>query len=118
MLQDLAYHDVELRKENYRYNIETQTNDLLEEMISNIPSVKRTNNVLNNIHTIITRFLQLRQMASTFDENSNVKGIIKVTSEDRPLAEYLSDFKKFATKVSHATNTSAIDFVFVMLSIN
>jgi len=84
---------VNIDKEKYRYNIEAQTNDLLEEMISNIPSVKRTNNVLNNIHTIITRFLQLRQMASTFDENSNVKGIIKVTSEDRPLAEYLSDFK-------------------------
>jgi hypothetical protein len=84
---------VNIDKEKYRYNIEAQTNDLLEEMISNIPSIKRTNNVLNSIHTMISRFLQLRQIASTFDENSNVKGIIKVTSEDRPLAEYLSDFK-------------------------
>ena len=84
---------VNIDKEKYRYNIEVQTNDLLEEMISNVPSIKRTNNVLNNIHTIITRFLQLRKLASTFDENLNVKDIVKITSEDRPLAEYLADFK-------------------------
>jgi len=84
---------VNIDKEKYRYNIEAQTNDLLEEMLSGIPSIKRTNKVLNNIHTLITRFLQLRKMASTFDENENVNGVIKITAEDRPLAEYLSGFK-------------------------
>ncbi len=83
---------VNVDKDKYRYNIDAQTNDLLEEMISTVPILKRTNNVLNNIHTIITRFLQLRQMASTFDSNMNVNGVIKITSEDRPLAEYLSKF--------------------------
>ena len=80
-------------KDKYRYSIETQTNDMLEEMISTIPSSNRTNNVLNSIHIMITRFLQLRKVASTFDLNSNVTGIIKITAEDRPLAEYLADFK-------------------------
>ena len=42
---------------------------------------------------MITRFLQLRQIASTFDANKNVNGIVKRTAEDRPLAEYLADFK-------------------------
>ena len=84
---------VTVDKEKYRYNIEAQTNDMLEEMISSIPNSKRTNNVLNNIHTIIMRFIQLRKITSTFDVNKNVTGMIKITAEDRPLAEYLSQFK-------------------------
>lgn len=84
---------VSIDKDKYRYNIDTQTNDLLEEMISNIPNANRTNNVLNNIHIMITRFLQLRKISSTFDANNNINGIIKQTSEDRPLADYLSKLK-------------------------
>lgn len=84
---------VTIDKDKYRYNIETQTNDLLEEMISTIPNYKRTNNVLNSIHVMITRFLQLREISSTFDKNKNITGVIKRTAEDRPLAEYLADFK-------------------------
>jgi len=84
---------INIDKEKYRYNIESQSNDLLEELISGIPNSQRTNNVLNSIHIMITRFLQLRQMSSTFDLNKNINGIIKRSSEDRPLAEYLSDFK-------------------------
>lgn len=84
---------VAIDKDKYRFNIENQTNDLLEEMISTIPNYKRTNNVLNSIHIMITRFLQLRQISSTFDQNKNITGVIKRTSDDRPLAEYLSEFK-------------------------
>ena len=99
-LNDIEFGDVikveeyvNIDKEKYRYNIETQTNDLLEEMLSTIPNYKRTNNVLNSIHIMITRFLQLREISSTFDNNKNIIGIIKRTSDDRPLAEYLSEFK-------------------------
>jgi len=84
---------VAIDKDKYRYNIETQTSDLLEEMISNIPNYKRTNSVLNSIHTMITRFLQLREISSTFDKNKNITGVIKRDAEDRPLAEYLANFK-------------------------
>lgn len=84
---------VNIDKDKYRYNIEAQANDLLEEMIATIPNDRRTNNVLNNIHIMITRFLQLRDLASSFDENKNITGVIKKTADDRPLAEYLSEFK-------------------------
>jgi hypothetical protein len=84
---------VAIDKDKYRYNIETQASDLLEEMISTIPNYKRTNNVLNSIHTMITRFLQLREISSTFDQNRNITGVIKRDAEDRPLAEYLAEFK-------------------------
>ena len=80
-------------KDKYRYNIESQTGDLLEEMISTIPNYQRTNNVLNSIHIMITRFLQLRQISSTFDVNKNITGVIKRDADYRPLAEYLSEFK-------------------------
>jgi hypothetical protein len=84
---------VDIDKDKYRFNIEAQSNDLLEEMISSIPNSKRTNNVLNKIHIMITRFIQLRQMSSTFDNNKNITGFVTKTANDRPLANYLSDFK-------------------------
>jgi ABC-type lipoprotein release transport system permease subunit len=62
-------------------------------MISNIPSAKRSSNVLNNLHIMITRFTQLREMSSTFDTNHNITGIVKKSAEDKPLADYLSSFK-------------------------
>ena len=79
---------VNIDKDKYRFNIETQANDLLEEMVSTIPSIKRTNNVLNNIHIMITRFMQLRGLSSTFDGNRNITGSITKSANDRPLAEY------------------------------
>jgi tRNA-binding EMAP/Myf-like protein len=84
---------INIDKDKYRFNIDAQTNDMLEEMISGIPNYKRTNKVLNNIHNIITRFIQLRKISSTFDLNKNITGIIKHTADDRPLAEYLAEFK-------------------------
>jgi len=84
---------VNIDKDKYRFNIETQTNDLLEEMVSTIPSGRRTPSVLNSIHIMITRFLQLRDLSSKFDVNNNITGIVKKTADDRPLAEYLSKFK-------------------------
>ena len=84
---------VEIEQDKYRFNIETQSNDLLEEMLSSIPSAKRTANVLNRIHIMISRFIQLRETSSNFDKNKNVTGFIQKTAADRPLADYLSDFK-------------------------
>lgn len=84
---------ITIDKEKQRFNLETQTNDLLNEMLSTIPNPKRTQSVLNNIHLMINRFIQLRELSSRFDSNKNVIGVIRKTSEDRPLADYLSGFK-------------------------
>ena len=35
--------------------------------------IELSRNVLNNIHTLITRFIQLREQSSEYDENHNVK---------------------------------------------
>jgi hypothetical protein len=84
---------VNIDKDKFRFNLETQSNDLLAEMVSTIPSTRRTKNVLNGIHIMITRFIQLREASSTFDHNKNITGVIKKTADDRPLAEYLSKFQ-------------------------
>lgn len=84
---------IAIGKDKYRYNIETQTNDLLEEMIAHIPNHQRTTHVLANLQLMVQRFLQLRKIASTFDDNHNVTGVVKKTPNDKPLADYLAQFK-------------------------
>jgi hypothetical protein len=84
---------VNINKDKYRFNLEAQTNDLMEDMLSNIPVNRRTNKALNNLHVMITRFVQLRQIASIMDKNNNVTGVIRRTAEDRPLANYLTECK-------------------------
>lgn len=80
-------------KKHMRYDVDTQANSLLEEILSTIPNNQRTTLALNSIHTMIERFLQLRQLSSTFDANQNVTGAIRHSPNDRPLADYLASFK-------------------------
>jgi len=84
---------VNVDESQQRYNIDTQTNDLLEEMLSQIPSNQRTNSVLNNVHTMIERFKQLRDEFSTFDQHKNVTGTIIKNANWKPLVNDLLHFK-------------------------
>ena len=70
----VEYRDVSIK--NKRYSIEEQVSDLLDELLSTIPNIQRTPRVLNNIHTMIERFKQLREKFSIFEESSlNIKYI-------------------------------------------
>lgn len=84
---------VNVDESQQRYNIDTQTNDLLEEMLSQIPNTQRTVSVLNNVHTMIERFKQLREEFSTFDENKNVIGTVIKNANWKPLVNDLLHFK-------------------------
>ena len=88
------YVDVEVSQQ--RYNIDTQTNDLLDELLSTIPNVDRTSKVLNNVHVMIERFKQLRIDFSTFDERGNVLSAIKKDAAWKPL---VNDLKKMKTSL-------------------
>ena len=59
---------IDVDVERQRYSIEAQTSDLLDDMLSTIPNTQSTPRVLNNIHTMIERFKQLREKYSSFDE--------------------------------------------------
>jgi len=84
---------VDVEESQQRYNIYSQTDDLLNELLSNIPNTQRTSTVLNNIHTMIERFKQLRVEFSNLDENGNVIGPIVKTVNWKPLATNLMSFK-------------------------
>jgi len=84
---------VEVEESQQRYNINSQTDDLLNELLSNVPNTQRTSEVLNNIHTLIARFKQLRLEFSNLDENGNVTSPIVKTINWKPLATNLTTFK-------------------------
>lgn len=88
----VQYVDVSSKKQ--RYSLETQVSDLLDELLSTIPNLQRTNRVLNNIHTTIERFKQLRSTFSTFDKYDNVTGPVVKEASYKPLINYFNNFNK------------------------
>ena len=85
---------VDTSEQKQRYSIESQTTDLLDELLSTIPNIQRTPKVLNNIHTMIERFKQLRESFSEFDEYGNVKSAIVYEANFKPLLTYFKNFNK------------------------
>ena len=63
---------VDVDESEQRFGIEKQTNDLLDELLSQIPNLQRTPNVMNDIHKSIERYKQLRTMYSIYDKNGNI----------------------------------------------
>jgi len=61
---------VELPEHKQRYDIDTQVNNLMDELLSTIPNNQRTVGVLDNLHLLIERFKQLREEFSNFDNNN------------------------------------------------
>ena len=80
---------VELPEKQRRYGVETQANDMMDELLSTIPNSRRTKEVLNRIHVLIERFKQLRYIFSKFDENGNVIGYIQLGPLHKPLVEHI-----------------------------
>ena len=88
----VQYVDVSFK--NQRYSLETQLSDLLDELLSTIPSAQRTTRVLNNIHIMIERFKQLRSSFSKFDKYQNVVGPLVKEASYKPLLDYFNNFNK------------------------
>ena len=63
---------VDLPENRRRYGLELQTSSLLDELLSTVPSTKRTQELMSKIHTLIARFRELRNEYSLFDENGEV----------------------------------------------
>ena len=111
---------VELPEEQKRYSIESQTSDLLNELVSKYPNVERTKSVLNNIHTIIERFQQLRDEFSNFDTNGNAMVPERRLEHYKPLAKsllalnqklfWLLPVAKNIRKFYNADSSNASDF--------
>ena len=78
---------VDVSSKSQRYSIEAQTSDLLDELLSTIPNAQRTPRVLNNIHTMIERFKQLREHFSFYDNYGNVEGFVIKEASNKPLVK-------------------------------
>ena len=72
-----------------RYNIDTQKDDMLENMLSTIPTKQRTSTVLKDINAQIERFVQLRNEYSEMDKNGVVTAPIIRTHLHKPLKQNL-----------------------------
>ena len=70
-----------------RFGIDSQANDLLDELLADVPSNKRSERILNNIHISIERFKQLRRKFSNFDESGNAEGIKSKGFAYKPLVD-------------------------------
>ena len=93
-LLEPIYQYVAVDKLNQRYDIETQTQDLLDNLLARIPTNNRTPSTLNNIHKMIERFKQLRRTFSDFDEYGNITSKRTHTAYWKPMLSY---FEKFDT---------------------
>ena len=74
-----------------RYGVNTQLNDLMDELLSTIPDAARTSAVMERIHRIIRRFKELRENFSTFDKNGNVNGFKNFNASYKPLVEHMNN---------------------------
>ena len=77
-----------------RYNIEIQTNDLLENLLNQIPIEKRSLSELNKIHTMIERFVQLRKEYAIFNKYHHVTGFRQIDKDWKPLKDNLLHLRK------------------------
>jgi hypothetical protein len=84
---------VDVSSKSQRYSIETQVSDLLDDLLSTIPNIQRTQSVLNNIHIVIERFKQLRENFSYLDQYGNVEGALVNESTYKPILSYFKQFK-------------------------
>ena len=81
---------VEVPEDEKRYSVEQQTNDLLDELLGSVPTEKRTDKLLNYIHTIIQRFVQLRSIYSKFDSNGYAIMPDPIDDNIKPIIENIS----------------------------
>ena len=69
-LDDLE-HEVNVSEGEQRYSLDKQTNDYLDKLINAYLPEQRTEEVVNQIHSEINYYKQLRRVYSYFDANNN-----------------------------------------------
>ena len=82
---------VEIPDSEKRYGIDIQVNDFTDELLSSIPTSRRTSLVMKRVHNLVERFKELRRLYSKFDENGNVTG--KKINGDliKPLIQHMTN---------------------------
>ena len=90
---DKMLMEIDVPYDELRYGIDRQATDLLNEMLSSIPTENRSQTVLNDIHISIQRFKQLRTEYSKFDQYGNVTLPDIRGASHKPLIDTLQHLK-------------------------
>ena len=106
---------VELSEDEQRFSIDIQTNDLLDQLLSDIPNYQRNDIVMTKIHKLIERYKELREDYSQFDDNNNAYSYKQKFAYYKPLNNILSNLNKellwFIPIVKNYKNVYSIDDV-------
>jgi len=86
---DVLVQTVDIPDENRRFNLEKQCDDLLDTLMTNIPTPEKSRSVLANIQRMVVRFRELRHSFSRFDGNGNPAIPAQKSVLYRPLVESL-----------------------------
>lgn len=76
-------------KKYRRYDIAVQLNDLLTELMVNIPATQKSPKKIQEIHHMIERFKQLRKQFSVFDTKGNAIKPLYKGKNNKPLIKIL-----------------------------
>ncbi len=77
-----------------RYTIQNQANDLLDDLLSTVPTIDRTKDVLNNLHKMVERFKELRTLYSEIDDKNNSIKIKKHNKNHKPILNNILNLNK------------------------
>jgi len=86
---DVLVQTVDIPDENRRFNLDKQCDDLLDTLITNVPSAEKTRAVMAHIQRMVIRFRELRHKFSRFDANGNPEIPPHKSALYRPLIETL-----------------------------
>ena len=93
--KDVKVTEFKSRVERDRvYDIDYQTEDLLDNLLSKIPDSNRNYKTENKIHKIINRYLQLRKDFSIINDDEYVESVKINTKEHKPLVNSLFKLNK------------------------
>tara|TARA_B100000925_G_scaffold87523_1_gene63003 strand:+ start:10168 stop:15969 length:5802 start_codon:yes stop_codon:yes gene_type:complete len=85
--------EVELSEKEKIYDIKDQVDDLMDDLLSSVPSSQRTSKYLKHINVMLERYKELRQEFSTFDEQGYFSDTLYKTADYKPVAESLNNAK-------------------------
>lgn len=86
-LDDLV-QQIEIPEEQKRFSLETQVNDMLDVLLSQVAFQDRRNKT-NEIHLLIERFRELRNKYSLFDDNGNLYNSKSNGRSHKPLSNHM-----------------------------
>ena len=86
---DVLVQTVDIPEENRRFNLDKQCDDLLDTLMTNVPSTEKTRTVMAHIQRMVVRFRELRHKFSQFGANGDPAIPPPKSALYRPLVESL-----------------------------